>query len=145
MKEIQGNIWNWHDAGAYIVVPTNGYVKKNGECVMGRGIARQAAIKFPNLPKELGRAIMHTGNRVYVFDGLRIITFPVKHNWWERADPELIEKSANELRDGIYIALDELVVMPRVGCGNGRLSWTVVRPILERCLRGVSNLVVCYL
>jgi len=39
MKYIKDDIWKYHDRHTPIVITTNGYVKRNGECVMGRGIA----------------------------------------------------------------------------------------------------------
>jgi hypothetical protein len=66
-----------------ICVTTNGYVKKNGRCAMGRGIALQAKKKYPNLPYRLGERILSSGNQVYHFsmaleEEFNIITFPVK-------------------------------------------------------------------
>ena len=39
MKEVKGDIWNFYNKGYWIVIPTNGTVKRNGEAVMGRGVA----------------------------------------------------------------------------------------------------------
>lgn len=121
MKEIIGNIWDFHKNGNWIVIPTNGIVKKNGEAVMGRGLALQAARKFPSLPRELGDNLNAGGNFVYWYHHLRLITFPTKHRWMDKSNPILIEKSLDDLvtfsedNDKIYIS--------RVGCGNGQLSW----------------------
>jgi hypothetical protein len=138
MKEIKTNIWNFHRAGFWIVIPTNGFVKNDGECVMGRGLAKQAAIKFPSLPKELGDRLKEYGNVIFTFHKYRIITFPVKHQWMEMANLELIEKSAKSLRDDIFkynlSGILTPVYLPKVGCGNGKLSWEKVKPILEKYL-----------
>jgi hypothetical protein len=37
MKEVIGNLWFYYDKGATAVITTNGYVKRDGRCVMGRG------------------------------------------------------------------------------------------------------------
>jgi len=42
MKEVIGNIWNYYNKGNWIVITTNGTIKKNGEAVMGRGVALEA-------------------------------------------------------------------------------------------------------
>jgi len=34
---------------------------------------------------------------VFYFPEYGLITFPVKHNWWEAADLDLIDRSAREL------------------------------------------------
>ena len=144
MKEIVADIWTYGNAfNAYIVIPTNGSVKKNGECVMGRGLALQAKNRFPDLPKRLGGAIQRNGNRVYIFENRKLITFPVKHYWWQKADLELIETSAAQLREAIYTSPDELVLIPKVGCGNGGRSWNAVKPILEKEMKKVKNIIVC--
>ena len=132
MLETTGNIWtNYHTAK--IVIPTNGFVKKNGEAVMGKGLAYQAKKIFPNLPLELGNLLKKRGNHIYELES-GLISFPVKHNWWEPADISLIEKSCQEL---VLLDFDKdytKVVLPRVGCGNGKLSWSVVKEILESYL-----------
>lgn len=143
MQEITGNIWEKYEKGlhyndgTYIVIPTNGFVRKNGTCVMGRGLALQAAKKFPELGKQLGDRIKEYGNVIFTFCNINIITFPVKHNWWENADLKLIEQSAKDLATIYKYNLSGLptpVYLPRVGCGNGKLNWKDVKPILEKYL-----------
>ena len=124
MNEARGNLWDF-EADA-TVITTNGFVKKNGEAVMGRGCAREAATRYPNLPKELGLKIQCDGNHVFLMPirrGMSLVTFPVKHHWREEADPELIERSLFELVDLADHYNWRQVVMPRPGCGNGRLQW----------------------
>ena len=139
MKEIKGNIWDYLADDAWVVVPTNGFVKRDGSCVMGRGVALEACRKFPTLATELGTRIKRDGNQVYVFHGYRIIAFPVKHAWWQKADLGLIEKSADRLFEEVG---DELVYLPRVGCGNGQLQWSDVKPILEEVFHDQPNFIV---
>jgi len=50
MQEITGDIWEQHKLGRWIVITTNGAIKNDGSCVMGRGVAKQAADKYPELP-----------------------------------------------------------------------------------------------
>lgn len=134
MYEEQGNIWDYHKAGYWVAITTNGFVKRNGECVMGRGTAHQAARMYPSLPKRIGTHIENHGNRPMALNGERLLTFPVKHNWWERADLNLIRSSFRQLID-LAILLDlGHVVTPRPGCGNGHLSWDLVKPALEMVL-----------
>ena len=81
MKEVYGNMLN-HKPSA-LVVTTNGFVKRNGECVMGRGIAKQIAERYPSVPRELGDLINKNGNVVQVvhhdpLTDMDIIAFPVK-------------------------------------------------------------------
>ncbi len=139
MKEARGNLWDF--PATFRVITTNGTIKRNGAVVMGRGCAMEARDRFPMLDQELGHRIQHSGgNHVHVLSN-GIISFPVKHNWWEQADPELIERSARELQefaldfDGAF-GVDSAIsfVMPRPGCGNGGLTWDAVKPIIEPIL-----------
>ena len=147
MKEVKGNIWHFYETGAYIVIPTNGFIKKNGEAVMGRGLALQAKNKFPNLSKELGIILKERGNHVNVFDNYRLFTFPVKHNFYERAELELIRRSCFELITHIeYKIIHGIepkfpIYLSRVGCGNGKLDWKDVEPILDKSLD--DRFVIC--
>jgi hypothetical protein len=132
MKEGVGNLWNYYDRGFSIVITTNGFVKKNGCGVMGRGCAKEAADLYPNLPLLLGTHIKKDGNTPFKIYP-QIYTLPVKHNWWEEADPNLIRDSLLLLLP--LIGSDEVVYMPRPGCGNGRLDWeSVVKPVCEMLL-----------
>lgn len=152
MNEARGDLWEY--PADYRCITTNGYVKTNGEAVMGRGCALEAAQKWPALPEVLGEMIKAGGNHVYelgfatAHDEVRsirhawnVLSFPVKHHWREKADLDLIRRSANELDAFLTqqmlwddIADDFTVVLPRPGCGNGQLDWEDVRPILNPIL-----------
>lgn len=135
MIEVKGNLWTY--PADVRVITTNGTVKKNGECVMGRGCAKEAKDKFPELAYVLGGMIKNYGNHVQLIHN-RLYSFPVKHNWYEKADLTLIERSANELFNIVDPAYpnDEghTIVLPRPGCGNGGLKWEDVKPVLEPIL-----------
>lgn len=119
-----------------ICITTNGFVKNNGECVMGRGCAKTARDMYPGIAKALGRTIQKYGNRCFVMmqEPKVIITYVVKHNWMEDADTELIIKSAHEV---VAIANKygyKEIHIPRPGCGNGKLKWKDVKPLIENIL-----------
>lgn len=134
MKELTGDLWDFHARGCFICITTNNTIKKNGECVMGRGIAAQAKKRFAQLPFLLGDKIQRVGNGVHVFGALHLIMFPVKWNWNERADLALIQVSAQQLVDYCDQCKVNEVYLPRPGCGNGGLRWSVVKPFLEPIL-----------
>jgi len=146
MKEVKGDIWDYYDAGSWIVVTTNGSIRQDGASVMGRGIALQAANRFPTISRTLGAHIKFMGNRIHCFSRLRLIFFPVKHMWMEMADITLIEESCIRLKSLVstdqlpyydqnwYAGIEVPVYMVRPGCGNGKLSWKAVKPILEKYL-----------
>lgn len=128
MFETRGNLWTT-DADVRVIT-TNGYVKKDGSCVMGRGCALEAKSRFPGIEYRLGTLIAEHGNHAFILSG-NLVTMPVKHNWWEEADPGLIVRSAKEL----VVYADQngwnRVLLPRPGCGNGKLSWADVKPLLD--------------
>lgn len=145
MIEYLGDLWAfWGQPGHRIGISTNGFVKRNGQAVMGRGCAMEATLRFPGIATRLGDHIRTRGNVPgYIQaetdrDGkgfprhLRLLILPVKHNWWEQASLELIDESIAFLRTESQNQPDVTFHVPRLGCGNGRLSWAnEVRPLME--------------
>ena len=135
MKQIFGDAFQLRQKlNCSLAITTNGYVKANGECVMGRGIALQIKQRIPAFPGILGTQIRQHGNHVHRFP-LRntvLYSFPVKHKWDQPADIELIKRSCLELMKALDT--DEVVLLPRPGCGNGRLNWTDVEPVIRDLL-----------
>lgn len=131
MKEIKGELWDYYDKPDHVIcITTNGIVKKTGECVMGRGCAFEATRKVPGIAKVLGQHIKSHGN-VPAFLVRNILSFPVKHHWIEEADLQLIEKSAMWLDAFAELHPMTTFILPRPGCGNGRLTWEIVKPVIE--------------
>lgn len=142
MQIVKGNIWDFHKYGEIVCITTNGFIKQNGDAVMGRGTARQAVEKFPKLPTELGLLLGSKGNHVHYLPKYRLITFPVKRTWNEDARLNLIERSCLELvslADSMChksMSLKFKYYLPMPGCGNGNLKWfgevdKVVEPLLD--------------
>lgn len=128
MFETVGDIWKYAATGI-IVITTNGSVTRDGRAVFGRGVARQAASKFPELAEKLGRRLAEQGN--HVFDlGNGIVTFPVEETPWSLPDLRIISRSAQELQLLADCSGWDLIVVPRPGCGGGGLLWREVCPIL---------------
>lgn len=135
MKEIIGNMWDIKSE--YKCITTNGYIKSNGEAVMGRGVALQAKNKFPELPRILGKHIRENGNRpgLLIYTGqYSIFSFPVKHHWKEKADLDLIIKSSQYMMDEADRFRAESILLPKPGCGNGQLDWEVIKILLKDIL-----------
>lgn len=130
MREVEGDLWAFHAAGHWVVITTNGTVRHDGACVMGRGIALQAKERFPDLPYALGDRLRQHGNRVFAFPRWRIFTFPVKDAWSDRASLPLIRASIEQLIVHADSRRLSEVYLVRPGTGNGRLAWKDVRPAL---------------
>jgi hypothetical protein len=134
MVELTGDIWRCHEAGMTICITTNGVTKADGTAVMGAGIAKQAALKFPSLPRALGRKLRCLGNRVYFFPEQNIITFPTKYDWRDNSDLTLIARSCMELMGYLDSGTITYVALPRPGCSNGKLNWLDVKKVIEPLL-----------
>ena len=142
MIEQVGDLWeHFGHAGHRVAISTNGTIKRNGQGVMGRGCAYQASLMFEGIAKRLGDYLKEHGNAPgYLFvQGAvagdpawdRLLILPVKHNWWEKASLELVAKSVAFLRQESQDFKDWTFHVPRLGCGNGRLSWlNEVRPLM---------------
>jgi hypothetical protein len=129
MLETIGDIWTYADQGDVIVITTNGSVTRDGRAVFGRGVARQAALRFPGLADKLGRLLAEQGS--HVFDlGNGVVTFPVEESPWSLPELRIIDRSAQELRALADRSGWRRIVVPRPGCGGGGLAWKDVEPVL---------------
>lgn len=141
MEECVGNLWSYMSNADARVITTNGTIKNNGEAVMGKGCALEAALRFPLLPRDLGKILNLHGNHVHVFRKYQVdkldfdlITFPVKNKWHENADLDLIFRSACELADEADFYGYGSVILPRPGCGAGGLRWREVKSVIQGVL-----------
>ena len=165
MKIIKADIRNLYKQGKVVCVTTNGFIKKSGEAVMGRGNALAMAQLIPQLPINLANHIKRNGN-VTGFIYKSIIAFPVKPikgtwddaldnvkpkfkvndiipGFWCKASPLIIRDSLyrlNQLLD-FYDTLNE-VYLPIPGCSNGGLKLEDIQHILEK---GSSKIIYCSL
>lgn len=158
MIEKRGNIF--YEVCDALCITTNGYVKKNGEAVMGRGCALDAAKRITNLPKILGHHLIYHGNQVHFLtrvNHVAVVSFPTKPveapyvdglrivksmadkyksgdyvpGWALQSNLSLIESSCIQLVNLTNAYGWEKVVLPRPGCGAGELKWEEVKPVLE--------------
>lgn len=140
MREIEADLWVL--TGDARCITTNGSIKTGDKGVMGRGVARQAAVLYPGAEAALGRYLTANGNHTgVIFEADDVVTIPLvalptKHFWFEKADAQLIKRSLAEL-----IALTDArnwhtVLLPRPGCGKstGGLLWEFMRPLCAKRL-----------
>jgi len=95
MQEITGDLWkpetylteekHCPPSPEVVCITTNGFVKQNGEAVMGRGCAKYAAIKWKGMSQHLGLQIQEHGNIVQILarvsigtEQRQLVSFPVK-------------------------------------------------------------------
>ena len=129
---IQGNIL---EADAEALVNTVNCVG-----VMGKGIALQFKQRFPKnfefYERECkdgnvrpGRmSVFATGSMV---NPKYIINFPTKRHWRGKSRIEDIESGLVDLIVQVKRLGIKSIALPPLGCGNGGLAWTDVRPVIQ--------------
>ena len=133
MRCVKGNLWDFHLVGP-VCITTNGIIKKNGELVMGAGIALQAKQRFPEVPRKLADAVKIYGNRTMYLTQERMFSFPTKHDWRDPSDIDLIAESALQLIGLTNGCKFSSVFLPKPGCANGQLSWSKVNVVIGAIL-----------
>lgn len=151
IKTERGSIWAYEKTHA-LVIPTNvGWRMNDHSNVMGRGLALQAAKKYPDFPLWFGQecAARREKTPVLLYHKAPLIAFPVKPlnsaapwmSWKNKADLRLIERSTQQLSE---LKVDRPVAVSMVGTGNGGLFMDDVRPILDKYLSRDEFTLVLY-
>ena len=117
--------------------------------VMGRGIALEFKNRYPDNFRAYaleckrhqmmpGKMFIHpTGELDYP---QYIINFPTKLHWKEKSQIEYIQTGLEDLVRIIDRYQIRSIAVPPLGCGLGGLSWSVVKPLIERSLGRISDL-----
>lgn len=117
--------------------------------IMGSGIALQIKKEFPKVFKAYKVACEHgevQPGRMFVsetnmFENPKyIINFPTKRHWRNKSRMEDIESGLEALVDTIRRYKIRSIAIPALGCGNGGLNWSEVRPRIETALCAIPNL-----
>ncbi|MBI3606667.1 MAG: macro domain-containing protein [Nitrospirae bacterium] len=107
---------------------------------MGKGIALQFKQAFPENFRAYERAcrakqvkpghmfIVETGRMV---NPEYIVNFPTKRHWRGKSRLEDIESGLEALVEDIKRLGIHSIAVPPLGCGNGGLDWSDVRPMIE--------------
>lgn len=108
--------------------------------VMGKGIALQFKQAFPDNFKayaracragevQIGRTLVFATGRL---EGPRyIINFPTKRHWRQRSHLADIKAGLDDLVRQVKTLEIRSLAIPPLGCGNGGLEWSEVRPLIE--------------
>jgi len=159
--EAVGDIWAISTSKDIIVVTTNCGWREDGRAVMGAGLAREAARRYPWLPSTYGAYLQEAAARRDGSEELLLhvrpekthkrrwcaglILFPTKpldrvrpwKSWWPNSDIALIQRGLLALRTcGLELSSTEraLILVPSLGCSNGGLSETDVVPLMAAAL-----------
>lgn len=115
--------------------------------VMGKGIALQFKQGFPEVFREYEKAYrkkelmigkMHVVPVQEMVGPQYVINFPTKRHWKEKSKPHYIEDG---LKDLIKVVQDlglTSIAIPPLGCGNGGMTWTKVKKLIEDAFQGIN-------
>lgn len=119
--------------------------------VMGKGIALQFKKKWPANFKAYSAACKAGEIRLgkmFIFDlgalatPRYIINFPTKDHWRNASNLKDIETGLQDLVQHIKNLDIRSIAMPPLGCGNGGLSWSDVRPVIEQYFASFTHVTV---
>ncbi|MCP4539460.1 MAG: hypothetical protein GY832_20170 [Chloroflexi bacterium] len=152
-KIVPHDLWESPGLPGMWVVTTNSYIKHNGALVMGRGAARQAMDKLPNIEYLSGAAVERISGRDFAkaYGFLVVVpptdtavgfgVFQVKWHWKDPANLGLIQMSVSALAEYADINPDVSIRMNYPGIGNGRLKRSEVGPLLTPL---PENVTICW-
>ncbi|WP_230205119.1 type II toxin-antitoxin system antitoxin DNA ADP-ribosyl glycohydrolase DarG [Parafrankia elaeagni] len=140
MTEVEGNLLAADVDALVNTVNTVG--------VMGKGIALQFKRAFPENYDSYSAACSHGEvqlGRMFVskLDSLSspyyIINFPTKSHWKSKSRITSITEGLTDLVRVIRELNISSIAVPPLGCGNGGLAWSEVRPIIVDSLSTLSD------
>ena len=116
----------------------------NCEGVMGKGIAYQFKLKFPENNKSYIKACKSselTIGKVHYFteNGITIVNLPTKNKWREKSKIEYIKTAMDYFVDILPKLQVKNIAIPPLGCGNGGLNWKDVKKVIECKLENISD------
>lgn len=141
MKLERGNMWDVFGHTDVFLITTNPIRRKDGAVVMGRGIAKEAATRFPELPFAFGKRLptKFSCGLIGRYDGQLVGYFMVKDHWNNPADPAIIQASVDSLIKQTTVRCmcgkcenDMRIDLNFPGIGNGKLKREDVLPIIEQ-------------
>lgn len=136
MQLVQNNIWDFADTLDYVCITTNSTLNKDNCLIMGKGNAKEANMRLPDLPKDFGQQIVER-NVNGGFYGLLVshkkyLAFQTKYHWRDNSPIELVERTTNMLVRLANNHPDKTFGLPFPGINNGRLKPKDVYPLLQK-------------
>jgi O-acetyl-ADP-ribose deacetylase (regulator of RNase III) len=104
--------------------------------VMGKGLAKSFKLRYPGLEKAYQQGCY---NHVFTTKGLlsvavddnkRVLCFPTKHHWRNPSRLPWIDSGLMKLAQHYEQLKIESIAFPMIGCGEGKLQWTDVFPLI---------------
>jgi O-acetyl-ADP-ribose deacetylase (regulator of RNase III) len=118
----------------------------NSEGVMGKGLALQFKKAFPDNFAAYERACKAgevAPGRMHVVQRLAsprfIINFPTKKHWRHPSKLEYIRDGLRDLVAQVRALGIASIAIPPLGCGNGGLAWSDVRPLIVQAFEALPE------
>lgn len=141
IEYIEGNIFN---SPAQVIVNT-----VNTVGVMGKGLALSFKKRYPKMFEAYKKACdkhqLTIGKlMLYYAPDHWIMMFPTKESWRNPSKLEYLEAGLNKFVTTYAEKKITSIAFPKLGCGNGELSWADVKPVMEKYLRPLPITVYIY-
>lgn len=141
IEYIEGNIFN---SPAQVIVNT-----VNTVGVMGKGLALSFKKRYPKMFEAYKIACdkhqLTIGKlMLYYAPDHWIMMFPTKESWRNPSKLEYLEAGLNKFVTTYAEKKITSIAFPKLGCGNGELSWADVKPVMEKYLRPLPITVYIY-
>jgi O-acetyl-ADP-ribose deacetylase (regulator of RNase III) len=110
--------------------------------VMGKGIAREFKSHYPAMFAEYKKLCDSKQLKIGALHLWRghpqwVLNFPTKTTWKQPSRLEYVEAGLVRFRDTYEQMGVTSISFPPLGCGNGNLSWSDVRPLMEKYLKPI--------
>lgn len=142
IKYVKGDIFN---GPSKIIVNT-----VNTVGVMGKGIALEYKKRYPEMfvrYHDLCKSNQLDIGKLYLWkkSDKWVLLFPTKKHWRNPSKLEYIEQGLIKFVDNWDKLGADSIAFPRLGCGNGGLDWTVVKPLMEKYLNKIPMQILVYI
>lgn len=117
--------------------------------VMGKGLALEFKQRYPDIfkwYKQMCDKHLFTIGKLMLCRAADywVLLFPTKENWRNPSKIEYIEAGLKKFADTYADKGISSIAFPKLGCGNGELSWDDVRPVMEKYLKPLPIAVYIY-
>jgi ribA/ribD-fused uncharacterized protein len=132
------------DKAEVIVNTVNARLSPSGRGVMGAGVAKAFKERFPSIMGDYEQAIrsgeLREGTAMLfdLPDGRKWAALATKADWRDPSQMEWVESSTKQLAELMKAQGLKSVALPPPGCGNGKLEWSEVEPVVLKNLQGLD-------
>lgn len=139
---MRGDIFNSN--AQTLVCPVNTVGK------MGKGLAEAMAKRFRGLYPQYVTAVIggamtpHSLTLFRVGHNKQILCFPTKEHWRNDSNLTLVEEGLIRLTASYQGFNIQSLAVPALGCGEGKLSWNDVHPLITKYLNPLPIMVEVY-